>query len=92
MSVIRHVPFVHSSSRTIYDLLPALHVHAGHVDGKIPPPLHNLPLRIHHHHHHHHHFICPIIQQYAHLHQYNLEERDSKGPTRTLTAALKRSV
>ena len=20
---------------------------------------------------HHHHFICPIIQQYAHLHQYN---------------------
>jgi len=27
---------------------------------------------------HHHHFICPIIQQYAHLHQYNLEEQDSK--------------
>jgi len=22
-------------------------------------------------HHHHHHFICPIIQQYAHLHEYN---------------------
>jgi len=21
--------------------------------------------------HHHHHFICPIIQQYAHLHEYN---------------------
>ena len=37
MSVIRHVPFVHSSSTTIYDLLPALHVHAGHVDGKISP-------------------------------------------------------
>jgi len=29
-------------------------------------------------HDHHHHFICPIIQQYAHLHQYNLEEQDSK--------------
>jgi len=26
-----------------------------------------------HHHHHHHHFICPIIQQYAHLHRYNLQ-------------------
>ena len=26
----------------------------------------------------HHHFICPIIQHYAHLHQYNLEEQDSK--------------
>jgi len=21
--------------------------------------------------HHHHHFIYPVIQQYAHLHQYN---------------------
>jgi len=29
-------------------------------------------------HHHHHHFIYPIIQQYAHLHRYNLEEQDSK--------------
>jgi len=29
-------------------------------------------------HHHHHHFICPIIQQHAHLHQYNWEEQDSK--------------
>jgi len=28
--------------------------------------------------HHHHHFICPIIQQYAHLHEYGLEEQDSK--------------
>jgi len=26
----------------------------------------------------HHHFICPIIQQYAHLHEYGLEEQDSK--------------
>ena len=31
-----------------------------------------------HHHHHHHHFICPIIQQYTHLHGYGLEEQDSK--------------
>jgi len=23
-------------------------------------------------------FICPIIQQYAHLHEYGLEEQDSK--------------
>jgi len=23
-------------------------------------------------------FICPIIQQYAHLHEYSLEEQDSK--------------
>ena len=29
-------------------------------------------------HHHHHHFICPIIQQYTHLHGYGLEEQDSK--------------
>jgi len=28
--------------------------------------------------HHHHHFVCPIIQHYAHLHQYNLEEQNSK--------------
>jgi len=27
---------------------------------------------------HHHHFICPIIQQYTHLHEYGLEEQDSK--------------
>ena len=32
----------------------------------------------HSHHHHHHHFICPIIQQYTHLHEYGLEEQDSK--------------
>jgi len=31
-----------------------------------------------HYHRHHHHFICPIIQQYVHLHQYSLEEHDSK--------------
>jgi len=30
------------------------------------------------HHHHYHHFMCPIIQQCAHLHQYSLEEQDSK--------------
>ena len=24
------------------------------------------------------HFICPIIQQYTHLHGYGLEEQDSK--------------
>jgi len=30
---------------------------------------------------HHHHFICPIIQQYAHLHEYGLEEQDSKVST-----------
>jgi len=27
---------------------------------------------------HRHHFICPIIQQYARLRRYNLEEQDSK--------------
>ena len=27
---------------------------------------------------HHCYFICPITEQYAHLHQYNLEEQDSK--------------
>ena len=26
----------------------------------------------------HHHLTCPIIQQYAHLHQYSWEEQDSK--------------
>ena len=30
------------------------------------------------HHHHYHHFMCPIIQQCAHLHQCSLEEQDSK--------------
>jgi len=29
-------------------------------------------------HHHYHHFMCPIIQQCAHLHQYSLEKQDSK--------------
>ena len=28
--------------------------------------------------HYRHHFICPIIQHYAHLHQYSWEEQDSK--------------
>ena len=44
------------------------------------------------HHHHHHHFICPIIQQYAHLHRYNFSRARQQGPTRTLTAALKRVI
>ena len=30
------------------------------------------------HHHRYHHFMCPIIQQCAHLHQCSLEEQDSK--------------
>ena len=46
----------------------------------------------HHHHHHHHHFICPIIQQYVHLHEYNFRRAGQQGPIRTLTAALKRSI
>jgi len=37
-------------------------------------------------------FIGPVIEQYAHLHQYNWEEQDRKGPTTTLTAAIKRSI
>jgi len=45
-----------------------------------------------HHRHHHHHFICPIIQQYAHLHRYNVRRAGQQGPTRTLTAALKRVI
>ena len=43
----------------------------------------------HHHHHHHHHFICPIMQQYAHLHRYNFRRARQQCPTRTLTAAPK---
>jgi len=42
--------------------------------------------------HHHHHFICPIIQQYAHLHRYNFRRAGQQGPTRTVTAALKRVI
>jgi len=34
-------------------------------------------------------FICPIIQQYAHLHRYNFRRAGQQGPTRTLTSALK---
>jgi len=45
-----------------------------------------------HHHYHHHRFIWPIIQQYAHLHRYNFRSAGQQGPTRTLTAALKRVV
>ena len=30
--------------------------------------------------HHHHHFICPIIQQYAHLHEYNSRRAGQQGP------------
>ena len=43
-------------------------------------------------HHHHHHFICPIIQQYAHLHEYNSRRPGQQGAIWTLTAALKRSI
>ena len=43
-------------------------------------------------HHHHHHFICPIIQQYAHLHEHNSRRAGHQGPIWTLTAALKRSI
>ena len=46
----------------------------------------------HHHHHHHHLFVCPIIQQYAHLHRYNFRRAGQQGPTRTLTAARKRLI
>ena len=56
----------------------------------ISPSLSLCPL--HHHHHHHHHFICPIIQQYAHLHEYDSTRAGQQGPMRTLTAALKRSI
>ena len=42
--------------------------------------------------HRHHHFICPIIQQYAHLHRYNSRRAGQQGPTRTLTAAVKRVI
>ena len=43
--------------------------------------------------HHHHHFICPMIQQYAHLHRYNFRRAGQQGPTKTLTtAALKRVI
>jgi len=44
------------------------------------------------HHHRHRHFICPIIHQYAHLHEYNSRRAGQQGPIRTLTAALKRSI
>ena len=43
--------------------------------------------------HVHHRFICPIIQQYAHLHRYNFRRAaGQRGPTRTLTAAPKRVI
>ena len=44
------------------------------------------------HHHHHHHYICPIIQQYAHLREYDSRRAGQQGPIRTLTAALKRPI
>ena len=53
---------------------------------------HVYSITVHHHHHHHHHFICPIIQQYAHLHEYDSRRAGQQGPIRTLTAALKRSI
>jgi len=37
-------------------------------------------------------FICPIIQQYAHLRRYNFRRAGQQGPTRALTAALKRVI
>ena len=40
------------------------------------------------HHHHHHHFICPIIQQYVHLHEYDFRRAGQQGRIRTLTAAV----
>jgi len=43
-------------------------------------------------HHHHHHFICPIIQQYAHLHRYNFKRAGQQGPKRTLTADLEHVI
>jgi len=36
--------------------------------------------QVHHHHHHHHHFICPIIQQYAHLREYVSRRAGQQGP------------
>ena len=41
---------------------------------------------------HHHHFICPIIQQYAHLRKYDSSTAGQRGPMKTVTAALKRSI
>ena len=38
------------------------------------------------------HFICPIIQQYAHLHRYDFRRAGQQGPTRTLTAGLERVI
>jgi len=40
----------------------------------------------------HHFFICPIIQQYAHLREYDSRRAGQQGLIRTLTAALKRSI
>jgi len=40
----------------------------------------------------HHHFICPIIQQYAHLHEYDSRRAGQQGRIKTLTATLKRSI
>ena len=39
-----------------------------------------------------HHFICPIIQQYAHLRKYDSSRAGQQGTIKTLTAALKRSI
>jgi len=44
--------------------------------------------RHHHHYHpHHHHFICPIVCTSTSI---QLRRAGQQGPTRTLTAALKR--
>ena len=41
-------------------------------------PLNMISEIMNNHDYNHHHFICPKKQQYAHLHQYNLEEQDSE--------------
>jgi len=39
------------------------------------------------HYHHHHHFICPIIQQFAHVRKYD-SRAGQQGPIKTLTAVI----
>ena len=38
---------------------------------------------MHQNHHHHHHFICPIIQQCAHLRQYSEKSRTARSDKNT---------
>jgi len=51
-------------------------------------PIHSRMRADFHHRHHHHHFICPIIQHYAHLREYDSRRAGQQGPIRTLTAAI----